>query len=985
MRKKIIFSFLVLMLSFAYTYAQDTVRGKVTDSKGDALPGVNIQVKGTNHGTASDFDGIYEIKAMSGDVLSFTFLGFSTKEMIVDGEILDVILQDDLLRLDEVIVTGTSGIATKKQLGSAISSINAKDLSDARSVVSVGEALQGQVAGAYITRNSGNPAGGMSIRLRGPSTLTGSSDPLYIIDGVIVNNKSNQVINLGGYTQNRLVDINPDDIERMEILKGAAAAAIYGSRASNGVIQIFTKKGVSGAPKVTFSASMNMNKVRNTLPYNDTQLEWNDDGVAVPATRYDYQDYIFNDASGYETSISVTGGSDKTKYAVSGSLFDNNGIVRNTSFNRKTFRMRIDQELYSWLDMSVGSYLSLNESQDMPNGKNYGPITALLFADNIHDQDPDEFGNYPGVGLWMPSPRETIDRIDASQENFRSISDIQFTATPFEGFRINYIFGFDYSNSEGLLYIPRGVNTRPNGATEKSTIASSLMNSDLNLSYQFDITDDLKSTTGLGYSYQQQENKFFSVRNDQVGPIEGVIVTDPSSSIGGNDYRSEASYWGGFLQETLAYKNKIFLTLAGRIDGSSVFGEDERQQFYPKISASYNISDEDFWQESIGGTINSLKLRAAWGQAGNLTALDPYQIFTNYNQQNYNGNIGYFPSSLQGNDGLKPERQTETEFGFDLGMFNGRLGLEFTYYNQDIEDLLIGRTLSPSTGFENRFDNVGSMTNNGYEILLRAKPFEGDFNWNITATFSQNKNELTYVEGTRLSLGMWGTSVAQTGEALGSFYGTYFATDANGSKLLDSNGFVQRAKGHYEGRELSNGQIVQVPVQDYDANGQPTGSILKKIIGDPNPDFVASLINEFEYKNFGFRFQFDFVQGNDVMSWDKRMGYLFKGGQQTAQELNGEIPRGSSSPNFSIFESFIEDGSYIKMREISLYYNWRLKNPVIENVKIFASGTNLFSIDNYYGFDPEVNTEGQSNGVRGQDMANVPIPQVYQFGVIVNF
>ncbi|MCK5638124.1 MAG: TonB-dependent receptor plug domain-containing protein, partial [Flavobacteriaceae bacterium] len=552
MRKKIIFSFLVLMLSYANTYAQETVKGKVTDSKGDALPGVNIQVKGTNQGTASDFDGIYEIKAKSGDVLSFTFLGFSTKEMMVDGEILDVILQDDLLRLDEVIVTGTSGIATKKQLGSAISSINAKDLSDARSVVSVGEALQGQVAGAYITRNSGNPAGGMSIRLRGPSTLTGSSDPLYIIDGVIVNNKSNQTIDLGGYTQNRLVDINPDDIERMEILKGAAAAAIYGSRASNGVIQIFTKKGVSGAPKVTFSASMNLNKVRNTLPYNDTQLEWNADGVAVPATRYDYQDYIFNDASGYETSISVTGGSDKTKYAVSGSLFDNNGIVRNTSFNRKTFRMRIDQELYSWLDMSVGSYLSLNESQDMPNGKNYGPITALLFADNIHDQDPDEFGNYPGVGLWMPSPRETIDRIDASQENFRSISDIQFTATPFEGFRINYIFGFDHSNSEGLLYIPRGVNTRPNGATEKSTITSSLMNSDLNLSYQFDITDDLKSTTGLGYSYQQQENKFFSVRNDQVGPIEGVIVTDPSNSIGGNDYRSEASYWGGFLQETLA-------------------------------------------------------------------------------------------------------------------------------------------------------------------------------------------------------------------------------------------------------------------------------------------------------------------------------------------------------------------------------------------------------------------------------------------------
>ena len=984
MRKKITFSFLILLFSVGFAYAQNTINGNVKDASNQGLPGVNIQVEGTNKGAVTDFDGNYKIKASQGDMLVFSSIGYATKVAAVDGETLDVTLQDDLLSLDEIILTGTSGIATKKQLGSAISSVTAEDLGDSKSIVSMEEGLQGQVAGAYITRNSGNPSGGMSIRLRGPSTLTGSSDPLYIIDGVIVNNKSNQAINLGGYTQNRLVDINPDDIERMEILKGAAAAAIYGSRASNGVIQIFTKKGVSGKPKVTFSSSVQLSKLRKALPYNDAQLAWKN-GVAEPATRYDYQDYIFTDASGYKTSINVTGGSDKTKYLFSGSLFDNDGIVRNTNFNRKTFRLRLDQELYSWLKLSAGSYISATNSQDMPNGKNYGPITGLLFADNIHDQDPDEFGNYPSVGIWMPSPRETIDRVDASQSNFRSISDIQFTATPFEGFRVNYTFGIDNSNSEGLLYIPKGVNSIPNGKTQKSTITSLMMNSDINISYQFDLTDDIKSTTGVGYSYQKERNKYFSVLNDQVGPIEGVIVTDPSNAVGGTDYRSEASYWGGFVQETFAYKDKLFLTLAGRIDGASVFGEDERQQFYPKVSASYSISDEDFWQESIGETVNSLKLRAAWGQAGNLTALDPYQIYTNYNQQNYNGNIGYFPSSLQGNANLKPERQTETEFGFDLGMFNGRLGMEFTYYNQDVEDLLIGRTLSPSTGFENRFDNVGTMTNKGFEILLKAKPIVGDFNWNIVTTFSRNVNTVTYVEGVRLSLGMWGTSVAQTNEALGSFYGTYFATDSSGDRLLDGSGFVQRARGHYEDKKLSNGQTVKMPVQDYDANGQPTGSILKKIIGNPNPDFVASFTNEFEYKNFGFRFQFDFVQGNDVMSWDKRMGYLFKGGQQAAQELTGEIPAGSSRPNFFVFESFIEDGSYIKMREISLYYNWRVKNSMIENVKFTASGTNLFSIDNYYGFDPEVNTEGQSNGVRGQDMANVPIPKVYQLSVIVNF
>jgi len=969
------------------TIAQtETISGTVTEKgSGSPLPGVSVIVKTTSNGSTTDFDGKYSINVVNleNKLLVFSSLGYKTVSVKLTGknQVIDIALQEDLLNLDEVIITGTSGVATKKQLGSAITSIKSSDLSDSKAVVSVGEALQGQVAGAYISRNSGNPSGGMSIRLRGASTLSGSSEPLYIIDGVIVNNKSNQAIDLGGYTQNRLVDINPNDIERIEILKGAAAAAIYGSRASNGVIQIFTKRGKTGAPKITYTTSVNVNKIRNFLPYNDAQLKW-DGNVAVSATRYNYQDYIFTSGTGYENSLSINGGTEKSKYAISASQYKNEGIIRNTDFDRKTLRLRLDQELYDWLDMSIGSFISFNKSNDMPNGKNYGPITALLFADNINDQDPDEFGNYPGVGIWMPSPRETIDRIDASQKNFRSISDIQLKSNPFEGFRINYTFGFDHSNTEGLLFIPRGVNTRPNGSSEKAIINSNMYNSDLNMSYQFDITDKIKSTTGFGYSYQYEKNESFGVRNDQVGPIEGVIVTDPSNAIGGADYRSEASYWGGFLQQTFAYNDRLFLTLAGRVDGASTFGEDERQQFYPKVSASYNISDEDFWKSSL---INTLKLRAAWGQAGNLTALSPYQIFTNYNQQNYNGNIGYFPSTLQGNESLKPERQTEFEFGFDMSLLDRKLSLEFSYYDQKVDDLLIGRTLSPSTGFSNRFDNIGSMTNKGFELLLKAKPVSGDLNWNVTGTLSRNKNVVTHVEGGRLSLGMFGTSVAQTNEAIGSFYGTFFARDASGNKLLDNDGFVQRARGHYEETVLSDGETILVAVEDYDANGQPSGAILKKIIGDPNPDFVASITNEFEYKNLGFRFQFDFIQGNDVMSWDKRMGGLFKGGQQTAQELRGEVPQGSSRPHFFIFESFIEDGSYVKLREVALFYNLKVEKPYLDNIKFTASGTNLISFDNYYGFDPEVNTEGQSNGVRGQDMANVPIPQVYKFGIILNF
>ncbi len=981
--KKMYYLFtVVLMVCFAQnSYGQSkTITGVVTEKgSGISLPGVNVLIKGTTHGVVTDFDGKFTISSenVENKYLVFSFLGYKTKTISfsLSKKNLNIQLVEDLLGLDEVIITGTSGIATKKQLGAAISTVGAGDLSESRAVVSVGEALQGQVAGAQITRNSGNPSGGMSVRLRGASTIAGSSEPLYIIDGVIMNNSAPSLIDLGGYSQNRMVDINPNDIERIEVLKGAAAAAIYGSRASNGVIQIFTKKGKTGAPRITYSTSVNMNTLRKELPYNDAQLKWDGD-VAVPAKRYNYQDDIFETATGFENSISITGGSEKTKYSFSGSQYKNGGIVKNTDFDRKTLRLRLDQEINSWLSISGGSFVSFNKSNDMPNGKNFGPITSVIFADNIKDTAPDEFGNYPKIG-WMANPLEAIDRIRATTKNMRSISDIQLSLTPFDGFRLNYTFGYDHSSSEGLLYVPNGFKTKANGLSQKATVNLDMVNSDLTASYQFDISDDLKSTTGVGYSYQYEETQLFRVKNDKVLAIEGIVVTTPDSASGGVDSRTQVSYWGGFLQQSFGFKNKLFLTLAGRIDGASTFGVDERQQFYPKVSSSYTISDEDFWMNSIGDTFDSFKIRAAWGQAGNLTAIPAYQIFTNYIASEYNGNIGLVAENSRGNAKVAPERQTEMEFGFDTSMFGGRMSVEFTYYNQEIKDLLLKRVLTPSTGFGSGYANVANMTNKGFELLLRGTPVKmKDFKWTVTGTLSQNKNLVTDVANYRLGVGMFGTSVVQDNQPLGVFYGTYFATDAAGNKLLNAAGKVQKAKGHYEGN---------TPVQDFDSLGQPTGTTLKKIIGDPNADYTASITNEFEYKNFGFRMQWDISQGNQVMSWDKRMAYLFKGGKFTADELNGVVPKGSSSPNFGIFESFVEDGSYFKLREVALSYHLKLDKSYLDNVKFTLSGTNLISIDNYYGFDPEVNTESQSNGSRGQDMANVPIPQVFKFGVIFNF
>ncbi len=968
-------------------------KGTVTDAKNyDPIPGATIIIVNQNLGSATNRDGKYDFtaKLKPGNYqIAFSTVGYKTivKKLVLGNNTeinMDMAISPDITRLNEVVVTGVSGFTKKSHLGNSISTVSSKDI-QAAAPLSIDEALQGNVAGALVMRNSGNPAGGISVRLRGASTVVGSSDPLYIMDGVIVNNNSTQLINLGGYTQNRLVDIDPNEIDHIEVLKGAAAAAIYGSRASNGVVQIFTKRGQTGKPKITFSSSVNMNQIRKILPWNNAQLKWdpNDPTKAIPATRYNYQDYIFNKAYGTENYISVSGGKGNTKYIFSASQLSNGGIVRNTDFKRYNFRVRLDQIINSWMSVSVGTTVSRNSSDEMPNGKNYGPITSLLFADNLKNPSPVN-GVYPNIG-WMANPYEAVDRIEAPQKNSRTLSDIQLKFTPLKGFNINYVFGYDHAFNDARLFIPVGLNTKPYGISEKATMATTMMNSDLNAAYSFHLTPSINSVTGIGYTYQYDESQYFAIRTDHLAPV--AKVTDAGTLTGRSDYRTKRSIWGGYLQQTFGYKEKIFVTLAGRWDGASTFGENERNQFYPKASASYLISQENFFKNNIGKVINLFKLRASYGQAGNLSALAPYSIYTSYDLAPINGQTGLVAPVRSGNPDLRPERQTEFETGFDMGLLQDRLGIEFTWYKQDIKDLLLLRSLAPSTGFGSRYENVGTMTNKGWELAIRATVIQKkNFSWIVTGTFSQNHNKVTHVVGGKIDLGMWGTSIAQSGQPLGVFYGYFFATNPDGSLLLDSKGFVQRAKGHYKNETLPDGEVIPVAVQDYDpVTGQPKGTNLKKIIGDPNPKWIGSISNTFAYKNFSLFIKVDMVQGFNVMSWDKRMFDLFPGGEATAKELRGEIPKGSSFPNFFIYQSFIEDGSFVKLRDVALSYNLKLKSNWINSLKFTLSGSNLISWDNYWGFDPEVNTESQSNGVRGQDMANVPIPKVFRFGIVASF
>ncbi|WP_408672103.1 SusC/RagA family TonB-linked outer membrane protein [Lutibacter sp.] len=978
-----LFVLMMLGLTLQAQTTSYTLKGNVTDNIGEPAPGVSVQIKNTNTGETTDFDGNYTLTAnlnAGSYILIFRSLGLVTKEVKItlgaNAEIVnDVVMNLDILGLDEIVITGAGALTAKKQLGNTISSIKGLEISESGSVDITG-GLSGKLAGVQVTQNSGDPAGGISVRLRSASTVNGSSDPLYIIDGVIVNNNSTNVLGTRGVTQNRLSDISPQDIDRIEVIKGAAAAAIYGSRASNGVVQIFTKKGQSGEPVITVSSSVNFNSLRKKRDFNQVPLDWAADGTTVPATRYDYQDMVFQNSTGTDNYVSISGGKEDTNYFASFSYLKNDGILKSTDYEREGGRIRINQVINDWASASFGTYFSTSKSNDQPNGGyTAGVLATILFTNNTIDPTPDADGNYPNMTFY-PNILEYIETFEYTQENNRTISDFQLSLKPMDGLKVNYILGYDNSESIGNSYIPIGTNTRTSGRAATTTISTKQLNSDLNASLNKDLNDNIKSTTTVGFSWQSDKTLLRSISAQ--GLALGVKTTDGAASISTDESRSERTFWGGFLQQTFGLSDKLFLTGAIRLDGSSVFGKDERNQFYPKASMSYLVSEEDFWKNSFGSSINSFKVRAAWGQAGNLTAIGPFDRLSNYSATSIDGSSGLIAPTRLGNADLKPERQTELEFGIDMGLFDNKVGIELTYYTQDIEDLLLARTLSPSTGFGSRVENIGTMTNKGFEALITAMPIQtADFSWSVTGTYSTNKNEVNDIEGEQFGIGNFGFSVAKNGEPLGVFYQGFYARNTDGSLLLTPGGLPQRDKGSYD----ANGN----PVPERDASGQPTGSSLSKVIGDPNPDFIASLTNEIKYKNFSFRMQFDAVQGVDVLSWDTRMFYRFGGGPATASELSGESVRGTGAAKFGIAEAYIEDGSYIKLREVSTSY--LLKNPLkgVSSVKFIITGRNLFSIDNFSGYDPEVNMDGQSNGARGGIMGLVPIPSVIKFGVIATF
>ncbi|MEY3539822.1 MAG: hypothetical protein RL188_1239 [Bacteroidota bacterium] len=999
---------LVLLSGFCIdTIAQTIVSGKVTNQKDNSgIEGISIVIKGTRNGVVSDNLGGFTLKVNNNNAITLVAsgVGFKAQELNVDPSKmatgLNIVLTEQYSKLDEVVVTGTSAGTTKRQLGSYVSSVSAEDLNKGASG-NVLAALQGKTAGAQIIQNSGDPAGGMSVRLRGISSVLSSSEPLYIVDGVIINNATNRVTNtssnydggnfVGSIGQNRMVDINPADIERIEVLNGAAAAATYGSRANAGVIQIFTKRGKSGAAKVSFSSTFISSALRKKLDVNQSPTKFGGptDGVGAqtqdiltPAltnttsvTRYDYQDYIFRDASGTDNTLSVSGGNDKTKYYFGGSYYNNQGIIKNTDFQRFSFRSNIDQVINKWMSMNMGLNYTNSSANEKPDGQSFfSPTNAVTIIGNFHDiWTRDANGNIKAVGeRGRANPVSVIEDIKQRQSTNRILANFGLKLKPMKGLTVDYTMGIDNYAQNGTTYIPPyaynvspafyggGLTLDPTQNGYASTASNHFfqINHDLSANYNFEITNDINSTTQVGYSQQYEKNNYALLQGRGFAPFIET-VNGASTPIPGVDDRSEISVSGLYVQQNFKFKNQLFLTGAVRRDGSSVFGANQRNQTYAKASASYIISSTEFWNSlGLSKAFDLFKVRVAYGESGNLTGIGAYSRFNSYSSNSFLGRSALNSSTTLANENVKPERQAEVEYGMDLGMFNNRVGLTLNVYNKKVTDLLINRQLAPTNGFASLLDNFGSLENKGYEIMLSLTPVQTkDLKWEMTTIYNHNENKAIKI-GQALTLFSTnaGAPVAIVeGQPIGVFYGTYFARGTDGAITKNAAGIPLAATG-----------------------------VTRKVIGNPNPDYTASLVNELSFKKWNFRAQLDAVQGVDVFNADFRTRQGVGNGTVAEAEQRGLLPRGYISGIYAIEEWRVDDGSFIKLRELSLSYNVG-KVKFINNLSINFSGRNLISWDNYKGYDPEVNSGGQSTLLRGIDFGATPIPRTFSFGIKADF
>lgn len=951
-----------------------TIKGRVTDENGEPLEGVTVIVKGTITGVITDSNGDYEIEVPSdAETLVFSYVGMLTQEIpIEDRSEISITLQEDILGLEEVVVIGY-GTMRKSDLTGAVSSVSAEEIDDIP-VQTIDQALRGRVPGLRITKRSGQPGASSIARIRGINSIQGGNNPLIIVDGFPIT---------GG-----LDFIDPNDVASVEILKDASSTAIYGARASNGVIMITTKKGKAGAMRVDFDSyygtqsvskiiemanAQEYMEIANVRAVNDGEAQLFFPDPSQITVNTNWQEEVFRTAPIQRHNLTLSGGNDRLRYSVSGNYFDQEGVIKGSDFKQFSFRSNINAELNKRLKIANSLILSRSEQNSSA-----GLMEAFQAAPTLPVYD--ETGNYQDMIVYpfsplMDNPVALIDGITNQDLQTRIFNNFEATFTILDDLSFKSSIGVDYSTSLGNDYIKRFlIEGSPGGKASKSNReAYSLLNENI-FNYNKDF-DGIRLNAVAAYTWQTYKTSYFSAGSSNF--VSDDLLYNALSS--GSDIMipaSGGSEWGisSWLgRVNLNWHDKYLLTLSGRADGSSRFAEGNKWAFFPSAALAWRLSEEEWFDSD---KLSSMKLRLSAGQTGN-QAVAPYQTLVRMSDvQVVFGdalNIGYAPSNMA-NKELKWETTTQYDAGLDVGLFDEKLRLTLDYYYKKTTDLLAQVDLPQSTGFRSSTQNIGSISNQGFELQIDAVPFTGNFQWDISANFYTNKNKIiglskgadVFAPGLGLLSSM---HILREGEPLSMFY------------------------GYIWDRIDQNGQNAYKDLNDDDE----IDNLDRTIIGNPHPDFNAGLNNTFTYKNWQLGIFLEGAFGHDILNVSayEHMDSFYKGRNQlskvandywTPQNLDAKYPKPSSSLTQLPSDVYVEDGSYVKIRNINLSYSLPVEQiGWIQNASVYVSGENLYTFTNYSWYDPEVNAFSSGDLRIGTDYRTYPQARTYTIGLKLGF
>ncbi len=1019
---KYLFSGVLMLLVLSLAEAQNLqLAGTVLDD-GLPLPGATIRIKGTTNGTITGIDGDFTLSIKVGDTLIVSFVGYLTQEVIpVDNTPLTINMLTDATEMEEVVVIGY-GSVKKSDLTGSVVSLKSEDILNT-TVSSLDQGLQGKAAGVVVTQTSGQPGASSSIRIRGTSSIRGTNEPLYVVDGVPIISDPNQGSTgaVQGPAFNPLNSINSADIESIEILKDASATAIYGARGANGVILVSTKRGAKGKTVINAAISGGVQRVRKTLDMlNASELAMlgNEaaDNAGVPrkviyaspinlGEGTNWQDEIFRLAPIVNAQFGVSGGKDGTSYLVSANIFSQQGVIIGSDFTRGIFRVNLDQKLSD--KVKIGTSINLNRSVingvvTDSEGAIPSSITSWALEFNPGLGVYDNNGQYvyenntsqPAVGNPVADANENQQRTTTNKV-FSSLY-LSWEVLPSLVFKTQV--GVDAFFNKEEAFTPNFLKR-----AEASKGAATVANSDgytwlweNTLAYNKSFNDQSINAI-VGYTMQAYNGKFmFGSTSDfddnrlgfnslQAGKKKTLLINGAAGW-------QMMSFLG---RVNYVLKDKYLATASLRVDGSSKFGDGNKFGYFPSFSLAWRIGNEDFLVNSL--TISELKLRAGYGTVGNegipsYSSLGLLEITEAYFGESEIAK-GAGPLSPE-NANLKWETTHQFDIGVDLGLFNNRVSVTADIYYKNTVDLLLDRAVPYLSGFTNVFDNVGNLENRGIELSVNSVNTTGELKWNTSLNFAVNRNKITKLTGEENErllatplLGINGWSQITVGSPIGSFYG------------YETDGIIQLGESVGDIPYFSDYSPMHGDRKYIDQNGDGIINDLDKVrLGDANPKFSFGLGNVISYKSFELNFFFQGVVGNKIANFNRFGLESFDGNRNnsrvalkrwTPTNPTNEYPRANATPRANAFSDIhVESGSYLRLRDVTISYNFSSKfndRLKLSSARVYVSVKNLLTITDYSGYDPEVNRFPFNNLNMGADFGSYPQTMIFTGGLNLTF